>query len=182
MTRALPIEPLSLPASAADVRALALLLIDAVESGAAVSFVLPLSLEAAEAWWQKTLTTSHPRAVFLVARDTEGIVGTVQMHPAWAPNQPHRGDVVKLIVHRRAQRSGLGARLMGAIEMAARDAGLTLLTLDAKRGMPAERLYRRLGWTCVGVIPDFALDPDRRALHDTVVFYKRVDASKSDLR
>ena len=157
-----------------DLRALACLLVDAVESGAAVSFVAPLTVERAAVWWRATIREAHPRAVFLVARDAEGIAGTVQMHPAWAPNQPHRGEVVKLLVHRRCRRAGLGTQLMHAIEEAARGAGFTLLTLDAKEGAPAEQLYRRLGWTVVGTIPRYGVDPDGRALHGAVFFYKEL--------
>jgi GNAT superfamily N-acetyltransferase len=168
-----PIERLIPPASDADVRALAGLLLDAVESGSAVSFVVPLSRERAEGWWRKVLATSDPRAIFLVARDAVGIVGTVQLQPAWAPNQPHRAEVVKLLVHRRARRAGLGRRLMLAVEHEARHAGFGLLTLDTKRGDAAERLYRQLGWTAVGTIPRYALDPDGTP-HDAVFFYKDV--------
>lgn len=177
MSDAPRIEALALPASEADLADLAALLVDAVASGAAVSFVLPLDIDDARAWWRKTTATSHPRAVFLVARDTLGISGTVQMHPAWAPNQPHRAEIQKLLVHRRAQRAGLGRKLMLAAETAAREEGFTLLTLDAKRGALAEHLYRRLGWVHAGTIPRFALDPDGTALHDAVVFYKDLDDS-----
>ena len=168
------LERLIPPASHSDVHDLAVLLIDAVDSGAAVSFLAPLAIETAEAWWRETISRSGKGAVFVVARDAEGIAGSVQLHPAWAPNQPHRADVAKLLVHRRARGRGLGGRLMQAIEDAAREAGLQLLTLDAKRGTPAEQLYRRLGWTAAGSIPGYALDPDGRALHDTVIFYKRI--------
>jgi GNAT superfamily N-acetyltransferase len=161
------------PVSDADLRALARLLVDAVESGAAVSFLAPLTLERAEDWWRQTIAAARPGAIFLVARDTDGIVGTVQLHPAWAPNQPHRADIVKLLVHRRARRTGLGAQLMHAIEDAARGAGHRLLTLDAKRGEAAERLYRRLGWIHAGTIPRYALDPDGTP-HDAVIFYKEL--------
>src|SRR5580765_2497900 len=102
------IARLTPPVSDTDIRGLAGLLVEAVESGAAVSFLRPLTLERAEAWWRATIAESDPRAIFLVARDADGIAGTVQLHPAWAPNQPHRGDIAKLIVHRRAQREGLG--------------------------------------------------------------------------
>ena len=158
-----------------DFRQLAELLVDAVESGAAVSFMAPLALERAEGWWRKTLPDSPMRAIFLVARDAHGIAGTVQMQPAWAPNQPHRGEVCKLIVHRRARGAGLGEQLMRAIEGASRGAGFELLTLDAKEGGAAVQLYRKLGWTEVGTIPDFALDPDGMAKHGTVIFYRRID-------
>ena len=168
------IERLVAPASAADLRGLAELLCDAVESGAAVSFLAPLTLAQAEDWWRITLTSAHARSIFLVARDGEGIVGTVQLHPAWAPNQPRRGDIAKLIVHRRGQRTGLGSRLMQAIEAEARRGGYDLLTLDTKRGDAAEHLYRHNGWTAAGTIPRFALDPDGTTPHDAVIFYKEL--------
>jgi ribosomal protein S18 acetylase RimI-like enzyme len=173
---AFTVEPLRRPVGAVDQRALARLLVDAVDSGAAVSFLAPLSEERALAWWRATLETSPERSVFLVARDSSGIAGTVQMHPAWAPNQPHRAEIAKLIVDRRHRRTGLGTRLMQGIEEEARRAGLSLLTLDARRGGDAERLYRRLGWTVVGIIPGYALDADGCGRHDTVVFYKPIDS------
>ena len=167
------IERLIRPVADADLRSLAALLVDAVESGSAVSFLAPFTPDEAEAWWRKTLSECRSGAIFLVARDADGIIGTVQLHPAWAPNQPHRAEIAKLLVHRRSRRSGLGSRLMRAIEREARLAGFTLLTLDTKRGDAAEQLYRRLGWNAVGTIPRYALDPDG-APHDTVVFYKEL--------
>ena len=143
-----------------------------VDSGAAVTFLPPLAIEQAAAWWRETLAGLEPHAVVLVARDAEGIVGTVQFQPAQARNQRHRAEVVKLLVHRRARRQGLGRALMLAIEAAARTAGLGLLTLDTKGGDPAEQLYRDLGWTAAGTIPGFAVDPDGVTPHDAVVFYK----------
>jgi ribosomal protein S18 acetylase RimI-like enzyme len=98
----------------------------------------------------------------------------VQVHPSWAPNQPHHADVSKLLVHRRARRRGLGTAMMAAIEREAAAGGFRLLVLDSKRGDDGERLYRRLGWSVVGTIPRFALDTDGRTLHDTVVFYKEL--------
>jgi GNAT superfamily N-acetyltransferase len=157
-----------------DLRALAKLLEDAFESGAAVSFLAPLTLEQAEDWWRRVSSASDAGAIFLVARDVEGIVGTVQLHPAWAPNQPHRAEIAKLLVHCRSRRTGLGKQLMHAIEEAARRAGFGLLTLDAKRGGAAEQLYRQTGWTVVGTIPRYALDPDGTP-HDAVIFYKELN-------
>jgi len=168
------IERLTPPFSSADLRGLAELLVDAVSSGAAVSFLPPITLEQAETWWRKT---AEPKTVLLVARDAMGIVGTVQLQPAWAPNQPHRGDIAKLVVHRRSRRTGLGSQLMQAIEGEARQAGFTLLTLDTKQGDGAEQLYRRGGWIEVGVIPRYALNPDG-SLHATVVFYKDLNSSR----
>ena len=167
------IERLKPPVSEADLQALARLLVDAVESGAAVSFLASLTQEQAEDWWRKQLSAPASGAIFLVARDDEGIVGTVQLHPAWAPNQPYRGDVVKLLVHRRGRRTGLGTRLMQAMESEAQRAGFRLLTLDSKCGDAAESLYRQIGWTPVGTIPRYALDPDGTP-HDAVFFYKEL--------
>ncbi len=173
------IERLRLPASEADLDALAALLVDAVESGAAVSFVSLTHGQALD-WWRELLSAPDSRTIVLVARDDAGIAGSVQLHPAWAPNQPHHADVAKLIVHRRARRSGLGAALMAAVEHEASAAGFRLLVLDSKRGDAGERLYRRLGWNMVGTIPRFALDTDGRSLHDTVVFYKEL--ASADVR
>jgi GNAT superfamily N-acetyltransferase len=108
-------------------------------------------------------------------RSTGEIVGTVQVVFAVPENQPHRGDVAKMLVRRSARRQGLGARLMGVAEEAALAAGRTVLVLDTVTGSDAERLYQRLGWTRVGVVPDYALWPDGR-LCDTTFFYKRLGA------
>ena len=169
------IERLSPPVSEADLRSLALLLVDAVESGAAVSFLTVTEAQALD-WWRKQFGAPASGTIVLVARDDQGIVGSVQLHPSWAPNQPHRADVAKLIVHRRARRRGLGAEMMAAVEREAADAGYRLLVLDSKRGEAGERLYRRLGWNVVGTIPRYALDTDGRTPHDTVLFYKELDA------
>lgn len=173
-TPGLTIERLGPPVSDSDIRELAHLLIDAVDSGAAVSFLAPLTPERAESWWRGVFASAGPATALLVARDARGIAGSVQLHPAWAPNQPHRAEIAKLLVHRRARRTGLGTRLMHAAERTAREAGFGLLTLDAKRGGPAEALYRRLGWTAAGIIPRYAIDPDGKAPHDTVIFYKEI--------
>ena len=171
------IERLTPPVADRDLQALGELLVDAVDSGAAVSFLAPLTVDRAEEWWRRTIAAANAGSIFLVARDSEGIAGTVQLHPAWAPNQPHRAEIAKLMVHRRSRRSGLGRRLMRSIEEAARQAGFTLLTLDAKAGGAAEQLYRRIGWTEVGTIPRYALDPDGKTPHGTVIFYKDLDQS-----
>ena len=138
-----------------------------------MSFLPPLTLEHAEDWWRSTISPSHSGAIFLVARDAERIVGSVQLHPAWAPNQPHRADTAKLLVHRRGRCTGLGTRIMQVIEDAAQRAGFSLLTLDTKRGDAADPLYRQIGWTAAGTIPGYALDRDGTP-HDTVIFYKEL--------
>jgi len=147
--------------------------VDAISSGASVSFMQPFSVDDAQSWWRKTIEGADPRAIVLVARDDSGIVGTVSLHPAWAPNQPHRADIAKLLVHRRARRRGVARALMAEIEARASAAGFTLLTLDTVRGDAADHLYAAAGWQRVGVIPDYALYPDGR-LCDVVLFYKRL--------
>jgi len=172
------IEALAHPISERELHALANLLIDAVDSGAAVSFLAPLTLERSLEWWRQTITklsTDNSSPTILVARDASAnIVGSVQVHPAWAPNQPHRGDVGKLLVHRSARGTGLGRALMLRVEQVAREKGLTLLTLDCKSGGVAEHLYRSLHWIHAGTIPKYALDPDGKAFHATEVFYKSI--------
>lgn len=158
-------------------RELAALLLDAVDSNAGISFMRDLTRESAEAWWSKVLRESPPRTVILAARDDQGIVGTVQLQPAWPPNQPHRADIAKLIVHRRAQGRGIARALMQEVERHAREQGFTLLLLDTCKGSAAERLYTSLGWVRVGEVPGFALNPDG-SLCDTVFFYKRLAASR----
>ena len=130
------IEILQRPPLPSDVDELAQLLADAVDSGASVSFMRPFSVDAAREWWRTTLERADPRAIVLVARDDLGIIGSVSLHPAWPPNQPHRADITKLLVHRRARRHGVGRALMEAIEARARAAGFMLLTLDRCVGTP----------------------------------------------
>jgi GNAT superfamily N-acetyltransferase len=169
------IERIGRDASADDIRSLALLLMDAVASGAGVSFMSDLTMADAETWWRRMLMTSPEGAIVLVARDSTDIVGTVQLQPAWAPNQPHRADIAKLIVHRRARRQGIGRALMAAVEQAAAVSGFTLLVLDTCKGYDAERLYASSGWVRVGEVPNFALNPDGSRC-DTVFFYKALPA------
>jgi GNAT superfamily N-acetyltransferase len=144
-----------------EIAGLSHLLIDCVEGGASVSFMHPLTCERADAFWRTVAddVTSGARAL-LVAEDEVGICGTVQLVLDLPENQPHRADLVKMLVHRRARRRGLGKALMRSAESMALDCGRTLLVLDAVTGDAGERLYTRLGWTRVGVIPRFALMPD----------------------
>lgn len=150
-------------------------LIDCVEGGASVSFMAPLTRERADAFWRRVAEgVAAGNRLLVVAEDGAGeIVGTVQVVFAVPENQPHRGDVAKMLVRRSIRRQGLGAQLMRAAEDAALAAGRTLLVLDTVTGSDAERLYQRLGWSRVGVVPDYALWPDGR-LCDTTFFYKRL--------
>lgn len=167
------LEEIRRPACDSDVAGLAALLMDAVRGGASVSFLASLTPAQAERWWRETIEAADPRGALLVARDATGVVGSVLLHPAWAPNQPHRAEIAKLLVHRRARRRGMARALMQAIENRARTSGFTLLTLDTKREDLAEQLYRSSGWNVGGTIPGYALDPDGRAC-DTVIFYKQL--------
>ena len=155
------------------VQELAAVLVDAVRDNAGISFMAGLQVDEAAEWWRKTLSAASPRAAVLVARDDRGIVGTVQLQPAWPPNQPHRADVAKLIVHRRGRRRGIARALMQELERHAREQQFTLLLLDTCKDSAAERLYSSLGWIRVGEVPHFALNPDG-SWCDTVFFYKQL--------
>jgi acetyltransferase len=168
------IEELARPPAERDLRGLALLLVDAVESGASVSFLPPLALSEARQWWQRALESAPPRARLLVWREAGELQGCVQLCPAWAPNQRHRAEVAKLLVHSRARRRGIGRALMGALEECARSSGFELLTLDTRAGDAAEALYRGCGWSEAGAIPGYARSADG-SLCDTRIFYKRLE-------
>jgi GNAT superfamily N-acetyltransferase len=142
----------------AQVEALADLLIDSIDGGASVSFMHPLAPAKAHAFWRRVAAgVEAGERALLVAEDDIGIVGTVQL----------------VLVHRRARRRGLGAALMRAAEQMARDEDRTLLVLDTVTGSDAERLYARMGWVRVGVIPNFAL-LSRGGLWGTTVFYREL--------
>lgn len=154
------------------IEGLADVLIDSIDGGASVSFMHPLAPARAQAFWRRLAAgVAAGERALLVAEDESGIVGTVQLVLEQPENQPHRADLSKMLVHRRVRRQGLGAALMRAAEDTARDCGKTLLVLDTVTGSDAERLYMRLGWVRVGIIPDFAL-LSRGGLSPTTVFYK----------
>ena len=142
-----------------EIQGLGDVLIDCVEGGASVSFMLPMTRAKADAFW-RNVAASVARGERLVyaAEDASGIVGTVQIILAQPENQPHRGDLAKMLVHRRARRRGIGAALLTAAERGAREAGKTLLVLDTASD-DAERVYARGGWQRVGEIPSYALWP-----------------------
>jgi GNAT superfamily N-acetyltransferase len=160
----------------AHIEELAGVLIDCVEGGASVSFMLPLTRERATAFWRKVAqgVAAGDRAL-LVAEDAEGICGTVQLVFDLPENQPHRGDLAKMLVRRRARKQGLGAALVQAAEATARDCGKSLLVLDTVTGSDAERLYTRLGWQRVGDIPRYALWP-QGGFCSTTVFYRDLES------
>jgi GNAT superfamily N-acetyltransferase len=163
---------------AAEVRArldeLAAVLADCVAGGASVSYMAPFTQEQAREAFAAWADDVERDARLLLAAFLDGtVVGTVQLVFATPPNQPHRADVAKLLVHRSARRRGLARLLMEHAEREARAERKTLLVLDTVTGDDAERLYTRLGWTRVGVIPNYALYPDGRPC-DTTVFWKAV--------
>ena len=161
----------------AQIDELADVLIDCVEGGASVSFMHPLTRDRAVAFWRRVAqgVAAGERAL-LVAEDARGLCGTVQLVLDLPENQPHRADLAKMLVHRRARRQGLGAALMRAAEATARECGKTLLVLDAVTGGDAARLYERLGWVRVGEIPGYALLP-HGGLCSTTVYYRNLDGA-----
>lgn len=155
-----------------EIEGLSDVLIDCVEGGASVSFMLPMTRAKAEAFWRRTAASAaRGERVVLAAEDASGeIVGTAQIILEQPENQPHRGDLAKMLVHRRARRRGVGAALLVAAERSALDAGKTLLVLDTASD-DAERLYGRNGWQPCGQVPGYALLPDGRPCA-TTFFYK----------
>ncbi len=156
---------------ASHITALADLLVDCVDGGASVSFMHPLSQAKALAFWHKVAAgVAAAERALLVAQDRSGIVGTVQLVLDQPENQPHRADLSKLLVHRRARRAGVGEALMRAVEPLARQHGKSLMVLDTASS-DAERLYERLGWQRVGAIPGYAMKA-HGGPEATVLFYK----------
>jgi GNAT superfamily N-acetyltransferase len=154
---------------------LAAVLVDCVDGGASVSFTEPFSQEDGLTFFRKVAASAAAgETVLLVAKLDGRIVGTVQLGLDTPPNQPHRADLKKMLVHRSARGRGIGAALMAGIEAEAKRRGRWLLVLDTVPGENGYRLYKRAGWTESGVIPNYALFPDGR-LCDTAVFWKRLD-------
>ncbi|WP_322029299.1 GNAT family N-acetyltransferase [Paraburkholderia sp. J76] len=162
MSEAITIRRLNAEQAQACAPALAEVLIDCVEGGASVSFMLPISRETALAFWHAVAQdVGRGERILLAAVDAQQrIVGTAQLVTAQPENQPHRADVAKVLVHRAARGHGVGLRLMLAIDETAREAGKTVLVLDTVTGGAAERLYARAGWERVGAVPNYALMPD----------------------
>ena len=160
------------PPDVRELDALAAVLADCVAGGASVSYMDPFSQEdARRAFDGFAAEVEKGRRLILAAFDDGDLVGTVQVILALPPNQPHRGEIAKLLVHRSARGRGVARRLMEHAESEARVEGKTLLVLDTVTGDPAERLYERMGWMKVGVIPGYALYPDGRPC-DTTIFWK----------
>jgi len=158
----------------AQIGQLADVLMDCVERGASVGFMLPLRRERAVEFWRNVASgvEAGERAI-LIAEDANGICGTVQLVLNLPENQPHRADLIKMLVHGRARRQGLGAALMRAAEAEAIERNRTLLVLDAVTGGDAARLYEKLGWKRVGDVPGFALFPGGEVC-STTYYYREL--------
>jgi GNAT superfamily N-acetyltransferase len=170
------IEQLDAAAAEVALPTLADILRACVEGGASVNFVLPFTQQDSEAWWRRAvLPALHDgERRLLVARVAGRILGTVQLALAPQPNQPHRAEVTKLLVHPDGRRQGIARALMARLEEVARAEGRRLLILDTVEGSAAEQLYRALGWTLLGVVPRFALTTDRTRLEGSAFFWKEV--------
>jgi GNAT superfamily N-acetyltransferase len=159
------------------------ILIDAIDSGASVSFLGPLSRPDADSFWLIVADgIANGERLLFGAFDGEALVGTAQLALDTPPNQPHRADVAKVLVHRRARKRGVGRQLMAALESEALTRGKTLLTLDALTGSDAERLYLACGYVRVGTIPDYALLPRGGGAAATTIFYKRLSGEGDEPR
>ena len=166
------IRRLDAAAAQENLEGLAGVLRDCIEGGASVRYLAPFSVDQArEAFESVRADVERQRRVLLAAFLGGEVVGTVQIGLAQQPNSPHRGEIAQLLVRRSARGRGVAQRLMERAEQEALAEGKTLLVLDTVTGDDAERLYERLGWTKVGVIPEYALYPDGRPC-DTTIFYK----------
>ena len=175
MSAKVEITALRAPVADAALDQLAGVLVDCVEGGASVSFMAPFSHDSALAFFRKVAgSVASGDTVLLAARLDGKIVGTVQLGLDTPPNQPHRADVKKMLVHRSARGRGIGAALMTAIEEEARRHGRWLLVLDTVPGENGHRLYLRAGWKQTGLVPDYAMFPDGR-LCDTAIMWKRLE-------
>jgi GNAT superfamily N-acetyltransferase len=169
-------DELDAQALSSDVDELADLLRAVVEGGAGVSFFVPFTLDDGRQFWRERVlpgVRARTRRV-LVARDTGRIVGTVQLELSMPPNQRHRAEVLKMLVHPDARRRGIARALMVALEGVAKEEGRTLLTLDTVTGCPAEPLYLSLGFVPVGVIPRFARKALTPELEAATIMYKEL--------
>ncbi|MEW6634269.1 MAG: GNAT family N-acetyltransferase [Pseudomonadota bacterium] len=170
--RSLEIEALT--DSPATRAMLADLLVETVAAGGSVSFMHPLSSDAAYDFWGKSLAAAERgERVVLGAWAGELLVGTVTLMLDFPRNQPHRAEIAKLMTRLDHRGKGIATRLMSAAEELAVGRGKTLLVLDTAREEGAAALYEKLGFTLTGEIPDFALKP-RGGLTGTLIYWKRI--------
>jgi len=177
MNKPVNVRRVSADEAGRHVPGLADVLIDCVEGGASVSFMLPLARDKAEAFWRGISEgVGRNERVLLIAEGADGeVLGTVQLVTAQPDNQPHRADIAKMLVHRKARRRGIAQQLMDAVEKEALKEGKTVLVLDTVTGGDAERLYQRAGWLRAGEVPKYALMPDGE-LCGTTFYYKHLQS------
>jgi GNAT superfamily N-acetyltransferase len=165
-------------AAKARLAELTAILLDCVRGGASVSFMEGMTKAEADAFWRRVIKGVATGGRILLAAEHNGrLVGTVQAVASGIPNQPHRADLSKMLVHRSARGHGVGAQLLKAAEDASRQAGWWLMVLDTVVDSSGDRLYARAGWKPVGVVPNFALWPDGR-LCATRYFFKDLRAER----
>ena len=171
------IETLDAQAASEAAPALGAVLKACVDGGASVSFMAPMPIEAARAFYDEIAQdVARGASILIVARLDGEIVGTVQARPAPQPNQPHRFDIAKMLVHPPARGRGGGAAMLARAEAEALARGRWLGILDTVTDAEGYRLYTRCGWTLVGAVPDYALWP-HGGLCPTSFFYKRLEPS-----
>jgi ribosomal protein S18 acetylase RimI-like enzyme len=177
------VEAVTAESAQAELSALSALLEDAVASGASIGFLPPLAPSEARDYWVGVAAAVGDGSVILLgARDPAGaIVGSAQVVLERRPNGRHRAEVAKVMVHTRVRRQGIGRALMLAAEAEARRRGRTTLFLDTRRGDPAERLYRSVGWRYVGSIPRYARSASG-ALDGNAIYYKLLDGRQAARR
>lgn len=168
------VRSLDTAACASVARSLGRILQDCVQNGASVSFLPSLSLPDAEAFYRrKSADIAAGHRVLLAAWVDGALAGTVTVDFDTPPNQRHRAEIQKLLVHPSARKKGVGRTLMVQAEQEAMQRGRTLLTLDTRANDHGEQLYRGMGWSEAGRIPGYAHDGDG-TLSATVLFYKNV--------
>ena len=151
---------------------LADILLDCVAGGASVSFMADMTREDALSFWGKVTEGVESGARILIVAEQEGqLIGTVQVVASGIPNQPHRSDLSKMLVHREGRGKGVGAALLKEAERQSQEHGWWLMVLDTVTDSDGDRLYRRGGWLPVGTIPNYALWPDGRPC-PTTYYYK----------
>jgi ribosomal protein S18 acetylase RimI-like enzyme len=166
------IRPLSASPKVRDM--LSEILIEVVANGGSVSFMHPLAPEAANAFWCASLAAAdRGERIVLGAWDGDLLVGTVTLLLDLPPNQPHRGEIAKMMTRVSHRGRGIATALMHEAERLAVQRGRTLLVLDTATEEGASRLYEKLGFTFAGVIPDYALKP-HGGLTGTNVYWKRI--------
>lgn len=165
------IRILDASAAARERDALAAILVDCVAGGASVNFMAGFSPKESEAFFGRVVdAVAAGDRLLLGAFWDSKLLGTVQVMLSMPPNQPHRAELTKMLVHREARKKGLGRALLDAVDVEAKACGKSLITLDTVTGSDAERLYQRCGYQRAGIIPDYALWPDGRPCATTFLW------------